>query len=317
MKTNIRCIAILIVIVLSGQSLLLAQDQLRIAVIAKGSTHQFWKLVLTGAKAAAKNYKDVEIVWKAPITENDKAVQVSIVEEVIKDGVSGIVLSPLDDYELAAPVANAMKKKIPVLIFDSKLQGTPGVDYISYVATDNKKGGQLAGEYLAKLLGGKGKVALLRRAAGQKNTTEREEGFLEAIAKHQRIQVLATDQYAGGTALNAWATSMKILKGADGVFCPNESSTSGMLQALRQSKLAGKIKFIGFDFSDALIEALNKKEIDALVAQNPIRMGSISVKTIVDHIRGKKVPSVIDTGVKLVTQENIRDPEIQKLVGKE
>jgi ribose transport system substrate-binding protein len=105
------------------------------------------------------------------------------------------------------------------------------------------------------------------------------------------------------------------LKEADGVFAPNESSTFGMLLALRQSNLAGKIKFVGFDTSPPLIEALEKGEIDALVAQDPTKMGYEGVKTLVAAIRGKQVPKTIDTGVRLITRENLNTPEIKKLLG--
>jgi ribose transport system substrate-binding protein len=104
------------------------------------------------------------------------------------------------------------------------------------------------------------------------------------------------------------------LKEANGIFCPNESSTFGMLLALRQNNLAGKVRFVGFDTSPPLIEALQKGEIDALVAQDPTRMGYEGVKTLVAHIQGKPTQKVIDTGVRLITRENMNSPEIKKLL---
>ena len=157
---------------------------------------------------------------------------------------------------------------------------------------------------------------LLRYVEGQANTTEREEGFLEAIAKEKDIQLIVKDRYAGGSIDEAKKASMSLInqfKEADGIFCPHELSTMGMLLALRNANLAGRIKFIGFDATIPLIEALKSGEISALVAQDPSRMGHQSIKTIVDYIRGKKISLTIDTGVYLVTRENLNDPEIKKL----
>jgi ribose transport system substrate-binding protein len=103
---------------------------------------------------------------------------VSEVEGFVSRGVSGIVLAPLDDSALVGPVTSADAHKIPVVIIDSGLKGG---DYVSFVATDNGKGGRLGGEHLAKVLGGKGKVVLLRYAEGSASTNEREDGFLEAM----------------------------------------------------------------------------------------------------------------------------------------
>jgi ABC-type sugar transport system, periplasmic component len=314
-KTIISFVSVMILV--SGlQSYMFPQEKLKIAIVPKGKEAFFWKSVHAGAKIGAVTSKDVEIIWKTPQPENDKEQQISIVEECIKEGVSGIVLSPVDDNALVESVSKAMKKKIPVLIFDSALKGTLGKGFISFVGTDNRKAGNLAGENLAKILKGKGRVVLLRYMKGQASTTEREEGFLEALNKEKGIQLIMKDRYAGGSIEEAKKISLSILsqlKEADGIFCPNELSTMGMLLALRGTNLAGKIKFVGFDASIDLIEALKKGEINALVAQDPSRMGYQSVKTIVDYISGKKIPLKIDTGVYLVTRENLNDPEIQKL----
>jgi ribose transport system substrate-binding protein len=292
--------------------------KLKIAVIPKGTTHLFWKSVEAGARKAEAEL-GVEIIWKGPLKENDRAQQIAIVEQFVTEGVSGIVLAPLDDAALVRPVSDAAQKKIPVVIFDSALKGEAGKDFVSFVATNNHKGGNLGGEQLAKLLGGKGKVVLLRYQIGSASTVAREAGFVEALGKSPDIKIISDNRYAGATAGEAKNASMNMLdkiKEADGIFCPNESSTFGMLLALRQTNLEGKIKFVGFDTSPPLIEALEKGEIDALVAQDPTRMGYEGVKTIVEHIRGKQVPAVIDTGVRLITRDNLNTPEIKKLLGK-
>jgi ribose transport system substrate-binding protein len=251
--------------------------------------------------------------------ENDRAQQIAIVEQFVNEGVSGIALAPLDNAALVRPVIAAKNKKIPVVIYDSGLNGEPGKDFVSYIATNNKKGGELGGEHLAALLKGKGKVVLLRYMVGSASTMEREAGFLEAIGAHRGIQLTVNNRYAGATAGEAKNASMNLidkLREADGIFCVNESSTFGMLLTLRQNNLAGKIRFVGFDTSPPLIEALEQGEIDALVAQDPTRMGYESVVTLVRHLKGEATSPVVDTGVRLITRENLNEPEIRSLLGR-
>jgi ribose transport system substrate-binding protein len=288
----------------------------RIAVIPKGTTHVFWKSVEAGARAAGEEL-GVEIVWKGPLKENDRAQQIAIVEQFVTEGVAGIVLAPLDGTALKRPVAMAMGKRIPVVIFDSALKGEPGKDFVSLVATDNRQGGVMGGDTLGRLLGGKGKVSLLRYQVGSASTDEREAGFVEAIGKQAGLRVLVDNRYAGATVGEAKTAAMNMidtLRDSDGVFAPNESSTFGLLLALRQSNLAGKVKFVGFDTSPVLLDALRKGEINALVAQDPQKMGYLGVKTLVAHLKGQKVEPLVDTGVALVTQENIDTPEIRKVI---
>ncbi|MBI5864163.1 MAG: substrate-binding domain-containing protein [Planctomycetes bacterium] len=287
-----------------------------IAVIPKGTTHVFWKSVEAGARQAGEEL-NVEIIWKGPLKENDRAQQIQVVQQFVSQGVDGIVLAPLDFKALVGPIKAAADKKVPVVIFDSALDGKPGEDFASFVATNNTKGGELGGKELARLLGDKGKVVLLRYQAGSASTDEREKGFLSAIQAAKDVKVISENRFAGPTAGEAKNQALNMiddLRKADGVFCPNESSTLGMLLALRQQGLAGKIKFVGFDASPPLVEALQKGEINALVVQNPRRMGYLGVKTVVARMKGDKVEAVIDTGVALVTKENLNDPEIKSLI---
>jgi ribose transport system substrate-binding protein len=287
-----------------------------LAVIPKGTTHEFWKSVHAGADTAGKQ-AGANIIWKGPLLENDRAQQISIVEQFVANKVSGIVLAPLDEKALLKPVQSAVAKGIPVVIIDSALQGTPGKDFVSFVATDNHQGGVLAGERLAQLMTGKGNVVLLRYDVGSASTEAREAGFLEVMKKNPGIKVLVENRYAGPTVGEAKTAAMQMvdqLKQANGIFCPNESSTMGMLLALRQNNLAGKVKFVGFDTSRALLDGLDKGEIDALVAQNPVKMGYTGVKTMIDHLQKKPVPQSVDTGAVVIDAQNLNSPRIQKLL---
>jgi ribose transport system substrate-binding protein len=288
----------------------------RIAMIPKGTTHVFWKTVEAGAREAATEL-DVDLVWKGPLRENDRGQQIAIVEQFVTEGVSAIALAPLDAAALRRPVAMAAQRKIPVVIFDSALQGEAGKDFVSLVATDNRRGGELGGARLGDVLDGTGKVVLLRYQVGSASTDEREAGFSAAIAGRPGMSVISANRYSGATAGEAKTAALNMLdtlKAADGIFCPNESSTFGMLLALRQHNLAGKVKFVGFDTSPALIEALRKGEIDALVAQDPRTMGRQTVTAAVRHLRGEAVEPVIDTGAAVVTRDTVDSPEIQKIL---
>ena len=292
--------------------------KLTIAVIPKGTTHEFWKSVHAGALKASKEF-GVEIVWKGPLQENDRAGQIAEVENFINRGVSGICLAPLDDTALRKPVSTAASRKIPVLIFDSALKSE---EFVSFVATDNFLGGRLAGDHLAKLLGGKGKVAMLRYMEGSASTAEREAGFLEAATKGG-LEIASQNQYAGATSDSAQKASENLLASlknpqgglkVDGIFCPNESSAFGMLRALQGAQLAGKVKFVGFDSSEKLAAALKAGELHGTVLQNPVKMGYLAVKTMVDHLQGRKVERRVDTGAAVATPENLEQPDIKALL---
>jgi ribose transport system substrate-binding protein len=283
----------------------------RIVVIPKGTTHAFWNSVESGARKAAQEL-NVTMVWKGPLKESDRSEQIKIVDQFVAEGVNGICLAPLDSTALAPAVSSASGRGIPVVIFDSAVNGAAGKDFVSFVATNNVKGGQLAGEALAKALNGKGKVVLLRYAVGSASTTERETGFLDALKKYPDITVISDKEYAQATVATAKTKAMNMvdqLKQADGVFAPNESSTLGLLGALRDIGLAGKVKFVGFDATPPLVEGLQKGEFVALIAQDPNKMGYLAVQTCVKHIRGERVEPLIDTGVRVITQDGLKDPE--------
>jgi ribose transport system substrate-binding protein len=289
----------------------------KIAVVPKGTTHSFWKTVEAGARQAGTEL-GVEIIWKGPLKEDDRAQQIGVVQQFVGSGVNAIVLAPLDDTALRTPVRSAMDRNIPVVIFDSALKAEAGKDFVSFVATDNRLGGRLGGEELARLLGGKGKVVLLRYSEGSASTAEREAGFLEAMKAHPGITVIVDNRYGGATISSAQDAAMNLidrLREADGIFCPNESSTQGMLLALRQTGLAGKKHFVGFDTNPLLLAALKRGDIKALVAQNPKKMGYLGVKTAVQHLRGEKVATMVDTGCVLVTTQNLDSAEVRAVIG--
>jgi ribose transport system substrate-binding protein len=286
----------------------------RIAVIPKGTTHEFWKSIHAGALKAARE-RGAEIIWKGPVKEDDRDEQIKVVENFISQGVDGIVLAPLDDQALVPVLNDAKARNIPVVIFDS---GVKWNDYVSFVATDNTKAGALGAERLGSLLGGKGDVILLRYAEGSASTMERESGFLTTLnQKYPAIRVVSSNQYGGATTETAYAASENLLstfKNVQGIFAPNESTTFGMLLALDAAGRTGKLKFVGFDASAKLVEALGQGKLDGLVLQNPMHMGELAVDTLLDSLAGKAVQKRIDTGEYMVTRENMSQPDMKALL---
>ncbi len=292
---------------------------LQIAVIPKGTSHEYWKSIHAGAMKAqqdlAKQGTNVNIIWKGTESEGDRNGQVNIVEGFVVQHVSGIVLAPLDNQALVTPVHDAVSRKIPVVIIDSSLNGS---DWASFVATNNEKGGELAGDQLAKVLGGKGRVLVLPYAQGSASTEARETGFLTAIKKYPGISVLSSNQYGGPTTDTAYKTAQNLLarygSQTDGVFSSNETNTRGMRLALKDANLLHKVKFVGFDAAADLVDALKAGEIQGLIVQNPFKMGETGVETVVAAIKGQKVDQTVDTGVAVVTPDNMNQPAMQQFL---
>lgn len=293
--------------------------KLRIAVIPKGTTHEFWKAIHAGADAAAQEL-GVEIIWRGPLKEDNKDEQIKIVEDFVNQKVDGIVLAPLDDTAMRMPVEDASKAGVPVVIIDSDVKSE---SYISFVATDNTKGGYMGGKRLAGLLGERGRVVMLRYQEGSASTMNREQGFLDAMKESSGIEIVSADQHGGATTESAFSASQNLLNplkkadgslSIDGIFCPNESTTFGMLRALQDAGLAGKVKFVGFDSSPKLVDALKANQIQGLVLQDPYKMGYEGVKTLVASLKGGRVDKRIDTGVNLITPENMEEEGMKKLL---
>lgn len=294
--------------------------KLTIAVIPKGTSHEFWKSIHAGAIKAQRelstNGTEVEIIWKGPLREDDREQQIQVVEGFTSQGVNGIVLAPLDNRALARPVEEAKSAGVPTVIIDSALESN---SIVSFVATDNRKGGMLGADRLGELLGGKGKVILLRYAEGSASTEEREAGFLDEMKqKYPNIELVSTTQHGGATRDTAKTASESLLNkfGDDvqGIFCPNESTTAGMLSALQDIGKAGKVMFVGFDTSQTFVDAMRAKQLHGIVVQNPFNMGYLGVRTMVEQLQGKAVEKRIDTGVTMITPDNLEAADTQALL---
>ena len=289
------------------------KGKLQIAVIPKGTTHVFWQSIHRGALKAGEE-TGAEIFWNGPDREGDREKQIQIVEDFITRKVSGIVLAPNDNKALVPIVEKVAASGIPCVIIDSSIETDK---YVSFVATDNYQGGVIAARRMGEILEGSGKVILIKYAPGSASTMERENGFSQTIAKEfPGIEIVDSKYGLDTVETSLQATEDLLTKNPqlDGLFACNESTAVGALRALQSSGRVGKIKMVGFDAGVLLLEALRNSDIDSLVVQNPYKMGYEGVKTLVENLQGKEVPKRIDTGVKLITKENIDSPEIQALL---
>jgi ribose transport system substrate-binding protein len=292
----------------------------QVAVIPKGTSNDYWKIVHAGALKAQQELKsegvEVNVLWEGPETGNPVERQQQIMRDMIARHVSGIVISPGDVRALVGSVEAAVQAKIPVIVIDSGLQSA---QQLSFVATDNYKGGVLGARRLGTVLEGKGKVILFRSRKGAAGTDARENGFLDAIKnQYPGIQVISSDQYAGGTNASSEKNATELLNRlgpeANGVFASNETAVIGMLAALRSTGLAKKIKFVGFDASARTLEALKSGEMQGVVVQDPMKMGYLGVRLMVDHLKGRNVEREVDTGCVMVTMDNLEKPAIADLI---
>ena len=292
-------------------------DRLRIMVIPKGESHEFWRSVHAGVLQAANEF-DVNVTFKGPKSEGDTSDQIEMVENALADQYDGICLAPTDAVALRRPVEAAIKNGTPVVIFDSGLDNMDGI--VSYVATDNYKGGVRAGEFLASLLGGKGRVMLMRYKLGSNSTDLREQGFVDELKKHPDISFVVQDRYAGADLNDAIELAENLLSEygdeTDGIFCPNQTTTEGMLNVLWKNfePLASRVKFVGFDSGTGISKGLEEKRLHGTILQDPVTMGHMCVKAMVDHLNGQSVDNNLPVPEDLATTDNLEEERIHRLL---
>ena len=286
--------------------------KLSVLVSPKGLEHSFWLTVKAGADSAGEEF-NVDIIWRGPVRETDVPTQISILEDYLNKKVDAIVLAATDAKGIIPYVQKAVDAKIPVITIDSGVESDLP---LSFVATDNVAAARRAAQALAELIGDKGEVACIPFVPGAATSVMREQGFSDEIKNHPGIRLVAL-QYSQSDVATAMAVTEDILTAHHdlaGIFGANEASALGIMQAIKNRGLAGKVKVVGFDASDNEIQALRDGLVQALIVQDPFKMGYLGVKYAVDAVHGKAVPKRVDTGVYVVTNENLDSPEIQKLL---
>jgi ribose transport system substrate-binding protein len=289
------------------------QKQRRIAVIPKGTAHVFWQSVHAGAVAAGRDFHE-EILWDGPPNETDYGRQLEIFDSMLNRHVDGIVVAAADRTTLNGSLDRAARENIPVVVFDS---GVDSTNYVSFVATNNFEAGQMAARKLAELLNGSGSVAILAHAPGSASTTDRERGFRDVISKQFPSIRIVAEQFSMSDRAKGMAATENILTAhpdLNGLFASAEPGSVGAAQALKSAGQGGKIRFVGFDSSEGLIADLSAGVIDALVVQDPFKIGYEGVRLVTDKLNGKNPPKRVDLSGTVVTRADLDKPEIKRLL---
>lgn len=284
-----------------------------VGVVPKGTNHTFWQSVHAGAIKAGEEF-GLEILWNAPQLEIDTARQISIVENLITRQVAGIVLAPVDAEALVTVVERAADRGIPVAIFDSAIN-TDRI--VTFVVTDNYQGGVMAAERMGEILDGKGKVGVIGFMPGSASTMKREAGFVETVAEKFRGIEIVGVRFNMADRAKALAEAENLLTAHPdlaGFFADNESSVDGTVQAVKLRGASGKVKIVGFDASETLVEDMRNGVIDSIVVQDPFKMGYESTRQMSIHLAGGETSRHIDSGAYLLRPENVDTPEMQAVV---
>ena len=284
-----------------------------VGVVSKGQAHKFWQSIHAGVVAAGQDF-DVEVLWNGPAQDTDYSRQIQIVDSMVARGVDGLAIAPVEKTALVLPIERAVKAGIPVTIYDSGLDSDV---YMTFVATNNYKAGEMAGRKLAELLGGKGEVIMIMHMPGSAASMDREKAFADVIEKEFPGIKIVGKQYGMGDRAKVLAAAENLLTAnpnVDGLFASAEACSVGASRALKARGLAGKVKFVAFDASDELIEDLKDATIDALVAQDPFRIGYEAVKSIAQKLNGETPPREIDLSARVITPLDLDKPEVKALL---
>jgi ribose transport system substrate-binding protein len=309
-----KWVAILLACIGLSMGLAYARD-LNIVFIPKARDQDFWTFMRQGVDRAVREDGHVKLTWRGPAYNDDIDSQIQILRIYSKPEVDAIVLASTDRARLVGPVKEAVALGIKVVVVDSAVDSTAPVNFIS---TNNYAAGKLAAERLFGLMHGQGTVAVLRTIAGSGSTDDRANGFIDYLSKNAPNMIIVVDQYGGGTRGKAARSALGLLEkfpNVDGIFAVNESTSDGMLRALRQTGHAGKKKFVGFDTTEFLLEGLRKQEIQGLVIQDPRQMGYLAMKAAIAAAKGTPFKDpVVQTDAVLVTLDNYQKPLIQALL---
>jgi ribose transport system substrate-binding protein len=287
-----------------------------IAVIVKTANSDFWQNVKKGASAGVTEVKGYTSSFQGGASDTDLAGQVALVENAVNRKVAAIVLAPSDPDALVPAMKKAWEAKIPVIVIDSAAGKGAEKYHQSFLSTDNKKAGEMCAKALIDKIGTTGKIAIMSYTAGSGSEVERVGGFKQYIEKNSKLQIVGT-YYSNsqmGTALNQTTDVLAAHPDLKGLFGANEPTAIGMGRALVQSGKAGKVVAIGFDGNADLQGFVKDGTIHAIAVQSAYQMGHLGVKTAAEIISGKKVPKFRDTGVLMVTKDNIGSTEAKNVL---
>ncbi|WP_299963710.1 ABC transporter substrate-binding protein [uncultured Roseobacter sp.] len=287
-----------------------------IAVIVKTTNSSFWQNVNKGASAAIEGHADHTMTFNGPASESAIADQVALVENAINRGVAGIVLAPSDPEALAPVVKRAFESGIPVAIIDSGLAEGNEQYYQAFLSTDNCAAGEQAAQMMIDSAGSEGKVAVMSYVAGVGSEIGRVGCFVDYLGANSKIEVVGPfySQSQMATALNQTTDILAANDDLIGIFGANEPTAIGMGRAIEQAGKAGELTAIGFDGNADLQDMVKSGTLLSTAVQGSFQMGELGVNAVADILAGKEVTDFIDTGVVMVTKENIDTPVAQNVL---
>jgi ribose transport system substrate-binding protein len=271
----------------------------------------YWTEVERGMNAMAKEL-GVKAIFNGPPT-GSSALQISIIEGAISSKVAGIGISPNEPEAVRAIIKNATEKAIPVITFDSD---SPNSKRSYYIGTDNYQAGKTLGEHFIKIVGTKGKIALLTGGLGAMNLNERIKGFKDAISKYPDLKIVSMQANNDDESL-ALSQSEAILQSHPDLMAfvgVNAAAAPGAARAVKSLNKKGKVKIVGFDTVPLTRDFIRQGYIQGTVGQRPYMMGYVGIKVLYDLHMGKEIQlpegfqsteGIIDTGILFVTLENI------------
>ena len=291
---------------------------MNIVFIPKSSDQVFWDIMRSGVNDGLREFDTIDLTWRGPSYNDDTDAQIKILKAYTHPGVDAIIIAPTDKQQLVEPVKKAAAQGIKIIIVDSAFNGSVQQNYIG---TDNYLSGQLAAKRMAATLNNAGNVVIFRIVKDSASAESRAQGFIDHLQKNSPDIKIIGDTYAGGTRgkvlhnASDYLTKISSTHHIDGIFAVNESATDGVLRALRNMGIAGKVKLVGFDYTDYLVQGLENKDVDSLIIQDPRRMGYLSIKAAVEAIKNTPIKEkIIFTETKLVTKDNYKTPEIITLM---
>jgi len=280
------------------------QKKLEIVLVTKALDSEFWQRIKSGAEEAARADAGVSLAVLAPAQEINIDQQVAILEDQILKRVSALAVSPAGVAEIVPVLDKARAAGIPVVIVDTDV---PWAYRASFVGIDNRLGGRIAGEYILKAIGGKGKVAVIRGVLGVATQEDRLTGFREAIASSPGVELVAVQPANSERALGMQVMENMLTSHPDvkAVFGTNDQMALGAMQALEAHHLTGKIVLVGFDATREALRAIQAGAMNAVMAQYPERIGKRAIEEAIKAARGQPVEKRIDIGTALVTKDNV------------
>jgi ribose transport system substrate-binding protein len=259
----------------------------------------FFVSMRSGAQQAAKDQGVQLLVADA---QNDSATQQDDVQNFVTQQVDAILVNPVDPKAIVPAIQAANQANIPVLCLD---RGASGGEVETLIASDNVKGGMIAGEEMLELVGS-GNIAQLEGIPGTDPARDRGQGFEQAISAQDDVELVAsqTANFDRAEGLNVTENILQANPDIKGIFAQNDEMALGAVRALR-GRAGSDVKVVGFDGIEDALKAIQSGKMNATVAQQPDKIGSLGVENAMKVIDDRSVAKNIPVEVKLVTKDNV------------